>query len=392
METMSTVKFTVVGALVAALGMAGPVPDANAQPSASGERVVRRLGGTHAVQPAGAIGRGAAADDDGEASRSQANSRGSRAGQHRPAGHRDPHHGCGDETTVAPGEHLEWMALRRKGRADVLRNVRWGGAKPFAAFRFTVDTPTMGYVFVVPEDCGNLSLVSATAVAPKPAPPPPPPPPRRRRRHRRRPRRRRPRRRRRNRSLRPCSRRRPPPPVDKIDPFIMGAFGKQRRTLETDEIADASLEQSFCDPLIGIKGGVQFQVKPNLMFAPAVGVAFNLDDSERTSVFVDAELNYTFDNGGYIGTGLGVWDVFDDGTLNLLLHAGAPVAQLPRRSVPAAVRHRGPAVLRRVRQHRQQLPVLGRPPVRVPVRRSPARRSAVSSSEDIAGPPRHSFQ
>ena len=111
----------------------------------------------------------------------------------------------------------------------------------------------------------------------------------------------------------------------------MGAFGKQRRTLEVAEIADTSLEQSFCDPLIGIKGGVQFQVKPNLMFAPAIGVALNLDESERTAVFADAELNYTFSGGGYIGTGLGVWDLFDgdDVALNLLLHGGAPVARYP---------------------------------------------------------------
>ena len=108
----------------------------------------------------------------------------------------------------------------------------------------------------------------------------------------------------------------------------MGAFGKQRRTADAiDELGD--IEQSFCDPLIGIKGGLQFQVKPNLMFAPAVGVAFNLDESSRTSVFVDAELNYTYANGGFIGTGLGVWDAFDDGTLNLLLHGGAPVAKYP---------------------------------------------------------------
>ncbi len=177
METISTVKFTVVGALVVALGMAVPVPDANAQPSASGERVVRRLGGTTRFSPpvrsVDAVRRMTTArqadlkrilEEVGLASIA-------------PQVIETLTTGAVTTTTVAPGEHLEWMMLRRKGRADVLRNVRWGGAKPFAAYRFTVDTPTMGYVFVVPQDCGNLSLVSATAVAPKPAPPPPPPPP-----------------------------------------------------------------------------------------------------------------------------------------------------------------------------------------------------------------------
>ena len=68
---------------------------------------------------------------------------------------------------------------------------------------------------------------------------------------------------------------------------------------------------------------------PNVVIAPAVGVAINLDESDRTGMFVDGEVNYVFDGGGYIGTGLGVWDVFDDGTLNLLLHGGVPLSKYP---------------------------------------------------------------
>ena len=80
------------------------------------------------------------------------------------------------ETTVAPGTHLEWMALRRDRKPNIVRDVRWGGPKPFQAFQFSVESGNSTYNFVVPFDCGNLSLVSvATKAAPPPPPPPPPP-------------------------------------------------------------------------------------------------------------------------------------------------------------------------------------------------------------------------
>jgi hypothetical protein len=95
------------------------------------------------------------------------------------------------ETTVAPGTHLVWMALKRSGRPGVLRNVRWTGRQAFDAFQFSVHAAGYDYTFVVPKVCGNFALVSRTAViaavpppptrAPQPAPPPvvhaPPPPP-----------------------------------------------------------------------------------------------------------------------------------------------------------------------------------------------------------------------
>ncbi len=242
--------------------------------------------------------------------------------------------GAVTETTFEPGGHLEWMFLRRKGTPDIIRNLRWAGPRAFAAFQFTIETATMRYTFIVPKICGNLSLVSAVPVpsraaaapppppapvpaaaapapppprpAPAPAPPPPPPvaappppaaavPPQ---------------------TLRPTTAR-------TIDPFILGAFSKQRRTLEDDD----EVLGSFCDPLAGFKAGVQIQAAPHFMIAPAAGVAINLDEGSRTSLFGDLELNYTFDNGGYVGTGVGVWDFNhgDNVTANLLLHFGAPI-------------------------------------------------------------------
>ena len=43
------------------------------------------------------------------------------------------------DTTVAPGTHMDWMALKRAGRPGVLHNVRWTGQQSFDAFQFSGD-------------------------------------------------------------------------------------------------------------------------------------------------------------------------------------------------------------------------------------------------------------
>ncbi len=66
-----------------------------------------------------------------------------------------------------------------------------------------------------------------------------------------------------------------------------------------------------CAPLFGVKGGYGFRVAPNFELAPAAGVAINLRDGDNSSFFAELEANYVADNDGYVGTGIGVWDVFD---------------------------------------------------------------------------------
>lgn len=119
---------------------------------------------------------------------------------------------------------------------------------------------------------------------------------------------------------------------------MVGAFGKQRRTLEVDadELAGSGVDPSlgagvgsFCDPLFGIKGGAEFYVKPNFVIAPSIGVAFNLDEGGRTSLFTEVEFNRLFANGGFIGAGVGLWDFnhSDNVTGDLLVHFGVPITK-----------------------------------------------------------------
>jgi hypothetical protein len=64
-----------------------------------------------------------------------------------------------------------------------------------------------------------------------------------------------------------------------------------------------------------------------LTFSPALGIAFNLDEADRTSGFGDAEINFVFANGSFLGTGVTMWDftrsqIF---TLGWLGTAGYPI-------------------------------------------------------------------
>jgi hypothetical protein len=68
------------------------------------------------------------------------------------------------ETSVAPGTTIQWMALRRAGRPDIVSDAVWAGTAPFEGFAFSIDDGLKRYNFVVPKACGNLALVSVTVV------------------------------------------------------------------------------------------------------------------------------------------------------------------------------------------------------------------------------------
>ena len=274
------------------------------------------------------------------------------------------------ETTLAPGTVIEWMALRRGG-PNVVRNIRWDGAAPLEGFEFIIDDMNETYTFFVPEICGNVSLVRrepsreaarraeiARAEAAKAAPTrrrptrrqPTRRQPTRRRPTRQQPTRRRPTRRRltRRRPTRRRPTRRPRMRAAeaarqaeearlalerdlRVRPFIAGYFGKQQRQYDDTDPADVGRlvnpVPAFGDPLVGFKGGVNLRMSQHFTFAPSIGLALNLDESERTSFFGDAEIQYIFARGAYLGTGVSLWDFThsDNFTLAWLGTAGVPL-------------------------------------------------------------------
>jgi hypothetical protein len=254
------------------------------------------------------------------------------------------------ETTLAPGTTIEWMALRRGG-PNVVRNVRWDGNAPLEGFEFIIDDMNETYTFFVPEICGNVSLVrrepsreaarraaeaaeaaraaAAKAAADKAAAD----------------------------KAAADKAAADKAAADKaaadkaaadkaaadkaaeaarqaaeaaeaarlaeearlalerdlrVRPFIAGLFGKQQRQYDDTDPADLGqltpTVPAFGDALVGFKGGVNLRLSEHFTFAPAVGVAVNLDEGDRTSLFGDAEIQYIFARGAYLGTGVSLWD------------------------------------------------------------------------------------
>ncbi|MCC6992754.1 MAG: hypothetical protein IT181_27360 [Acidobacteria bacterium] len=252
-----------------------------------------------------------------------------------------PEPGTVVECDVRPGESLEWMVFRPAGGAPaVVRNVRWAGRQPFRAYLVRVADRETSYTFLVPKDCGNLSLLSTQAMAPAasvaevaaaPAPPPPPPaaivapppppepaaatpPPA---------------------DARALAVQAPPPPATRrVRVFADGLFGKERRVRPLDDdalVGTGEGEYAQCTPLVGLKVGVARRFDNNWELAGAVGVALSVvrdDDKVREhALFVEAEANRWIGR-GFVGGGVGLWDLTRSDTLTptAMVHVGLPVA------------------------------------------------------------------
>ncbi len=260
--------------------------------------------------------------------------------------------------TVAVGTRMEWMAQRITGKPDLLRNVQWGGRAAFEAWEFTLDDGARGYTFVLPTACGNLALAAvgaspraAAAEATRAADA-------RRAEADRADAARRADEERRAAELRAAEARRADEAraeaaraeearraadaarraeearqaadaaeVDRrarVDVFLEALGGKERRVREFERGA-TTVVGGQCAALVGGKGGVDVRLgSSGWRLAPAVGVAFNTEERGNSSLFADLELNYWIGDKGFVGTGVGGWDLThtDTAAVSWLLHAG----------------------------------------------------------------------
>lgn len=273
------------------------------------------------------------------------------------------------EVDIPVGTTISWMALRRNGRADVVRNIRWGGRRPFKAYQFVIDDMNRTYTFIVPQDCGNLALLNdepsrekarldaererAEAVA-------------RAERERaakeraeaeaaraakekaeaeaREKQRLAAEQAERDRQAAEAARlaaeekaraeaaaaKLAKEKKEKIDWFIAPFVGKERRFREGDSGATGAdaLASTLCAPLVGLKVGPDIRMTPNVRFAPAVGVAINTREGDNSSLFADAEIRRELTK-GFVGAGVGVWDFnhSDNVAPNVLLDFGILLKQ-----------------------------------------------------------------
>ncbi len=247
-----------------------------------------------------------------------------------------------------PGATLEWMAyrpnLRKHDRTPGrIERFRWAGKKPFKAFLFRVTNNRRVYTFVVPKDCGNLSLMSVIesprdtpapppppAAQPAPPPPPQPPPPARVEAP----------------APAPVVAPPPPPPPVKSLPFFIDVLGGKDRRVRpiagtttndgTAVVANAgATDYAQCSPLVGLKIGAAKRFRNDWELAGAVGVAISLvsDDKKvrESELFADVEANRYLSGGSFVGTGISFWDLTRSDTFTpaWMVHFGVPLGTHP---------------------------------------------------------------
>jgi hypothetical protein len=250
------------------------------------------------------------------------------------------------ETEVQPGTTMVWMAFRRGGaKPDIVRNVKWGGKKPFPGFMFIIDDLNQTYTFVLPKPCSNLSLISSEpsrekarldaekaaaekAAAEKAAAEKAAAERARLEAERRERERAEAERLAREKAAaekaaaeRAAAEKAAADKAEaerlarekdaKIDWFVSGLFGKERRTREVESgtAAGTMVNESLCAPLLGVKFGPELKVSPNFKINPGMGLALNFEDGGYTSLFAEAEFNYyTTDLKNYFGASFGLWD------------------------------------------------------------------------------------
>jgi hypothetical protein len=97
---------------------------------------------------------------------------------------------------------------------------------------------------------------------------------------------------------------------DKVDFFLEGDFGKERRVRLAEDSTGAPVATSggYCQPLVGFKFGVDLKVSDSWRIAPGGGIAVNTTHTGNSSLFAEVEFNKWFDRKGYFGFNVGVWD------------------------------------------------------------------------------------
>lgn len=279
------------------------------------------------------------------------------------------------QVSVAPGTSIPWMAERRRGRPLIMRPTQWAGRAAFQAHQFEIDDRQNTYTFIVPLDCGNLSLLrqepsriaareredaaraeaaraaaakaeadraaaakaeadraaaakaaadkaaadkaaadkaaAAKAEADRQAE-----------------------------AARQAEEARKAEEARlaaekaalKVRPFIGGYFGKQQRQYDAVDPADLGIDSNpvnrYGDAQVGAKFGVALRLGDgNWSFNPAIGFAGNLEEGSRSAGLVDMPIVYNFAQGTHLGSGLSFYDFThkDIRTFAWLGEAGFPI-------------------------------------------------------------------
>lgn len=246
-----------------------------------------------------------------------------------------------EAVSVQPGQTVQWMMYKKKGRVRVTRDRVWAGKAPFEAYRVVVRYKDADYDFIVPKICLNISLKEVTA-APKPtAPPPPAVPPAAKPEE--------------PKALPPAAKEppvttpappakeppvptlappakepekppvttAPPPPAKETEPKVSAQKGFF--------VGDVGMLARFDVSAFGLlRVGYRYKFHEQFALTGLVGAAPLLDgDNDESAFLADAILTYYPVSNFFMGAGVGLWAGSSNSKADLILEIGIPINQAP---------------------------------------------------------------
>lgn len=188
------------------------------------------------------------------------------------------------------GTEFEWMGVRRRttGDADTVTKLRWGGDEPVDAYSIETVSDGKVYTFVIPKVCCNLAMLTQVSEAPVPA------------------------------GLVAAAAVDEAPASSRASvlPFIAPFIGYEDRVRKEcpENPGEAFGDGHHTKNDSAIAGAILGLLKPlndRTSLLAQLGGAYNFNKSKYSTAFADIGLNQKIGEKGFIGGGIGVWDIND---------------------------------------------------------------------------------
>lgn len=227
-----------------------------------------------------------------------------------------------EAVSVQPGQTLQWMMYKKKGKVRVTRDRVWAGKAPFEAYRIVVPYKDANYDFIVPKICLNISLKEVSA-APKPATPPPPAPPAAKPEE--------------PKPL-PPAKETPAPPVQepKAPPVTTAPPAKEPEPKVAAQkgffVGDVGMLTRLDPSVFGLlRAGYRYKFADKFAVTGLLGGALLIDgDNDESAFLADALLTYYPVSNFFMGAGVGLWAGSSNSKADLILEIGIPINQAPQ--------------------------------------------------------------
>ena len=183
------------------------------------------------------------------------------------------------------GTEFEWMGVRRRttGDADTVTKLRWGGDAPVDAYSIETVADGNVYTFVIPKVCCNLAMLTQVTEAPVEE---------------------------------VAEVVEEAPAAAGVLPFIAPFIGYEDRVRDEcpEDPGEAYGDGHQTQNDGAIAGAILGLLKPlndRTSLLAQLGGAYNFDDSTHSTAFADIGVNHKVGEKGFVGGGIGIWDIND---------------------------------------------------------------------------------